>query len=358
MSKQERQSNIELLRILAILGVVVLHYNNPNIGGGIAYATEGGINFYLLYLLESYFVCAVDLFMLISGYFLVEYKSRNIWKVIELIAQVVIFKLATYIVKVILGNAELSIKHIISSLVPTNYFIILYCVVFLVSPFINKLLNELNAKQLKLFVTLIFVLFSVCPTMVDAFGEVTGKEWVGLSTVSMYGSQWGYSAINFMLMYCIGAFIRIRGFDVWDRRKALLTFLGCAMVSFFWSRANDFIGYYIEKSALEYCNPVVIMMAISIFIVFAKTDIGVQKWINSLAKGTLTVYLTHGVLIRHVGIEKFTQQNAAIMLVHVIAVAVGLYLVGYICFLIYDFITKPIWKFIENKIRLPKIEVN
>lgn len=29
----ERQSNIELLRILAILGVVVLHYNNPAIGG-------------------------------------------------------------------------------------------------------------------------------------------------------------------------------------------------------------------------------------------------------------------------------------------------------------------------------------
>ena len=28
-----RQSNIELLRILAIMGVIVLHYNNPLIGG-------------------------------------------------------------------------------------------------------------------------------------------------------------------------------------------------------------------------------------------------------------------------------------------------------------------------------------
>lgn len=32
--KAERQSNIELLRVLAILGVVVLHYNNPVLGGG------------------------------------------------------------------------------------------------------------------------------------------------------------------------------------------------------------------------------------------------------------------------------------------------------------------------------------
>ena len=30
-----RRSNIELLRILAACGVIILHYNNPNIGGSI-----------------------------------------------------------------------------------------------------------------------------------------------------------------------------------------------------------------------------------------------------------------------------------------------------------------------------------
>lgn len=33
MKKKERLSNIELLRILAIMGVIVLHYNNPLAGG-------------------------------------------------------------------------------------------------------------------------------------------------------------------------------------------------------------------------------------------------------------------------------------------------------------------------------------
>lgn len=32
--KIDRESNIELLRILAMLGVIILHYNNPSIGGG------------------------------------------------------------------------------------------------------------------------------------------------------------------------------------------------------------------------------------------------------------------------------------------------------------------------------------
>ncbi len=29
-----RNSNIELLRILLILGIIILHYCNPSIGGG------------------------------------------------------------------------------------------------------------------------------------------------------------------------------------------------------------------------------------------------------------------------------------------------------------------------------------
>lgn len=32
--RRDRESNIELLRILAMLGVIILHYNNPSIGGG------------------------------------------------------------------------------------------------------------------------------------------------------------------------------------------------------------------------------------------------------------------------------------------------------------------------------------
>lgn len=31
--KEQRQSNIELIRILAILGVIIMHYSNPKMGG-------------------------------------------------------------------------------------------------------------------------------------------------------------------------------------------------------------------------------------------------------------------------------------------------------------------------------------
>lgn len=358
VKKAERQSNIEVLRVLAILGVVVLHYNNPMLGGGMTYASEGGVNFYLLYLLESCFVCAVDLFMLISGYFLIESKSRNIWRVIELIVQVVVFNFGIYMLNILIGNNEFSIRQAIKSLIPSNYFVILYCLVFLLSPFINKLMKVLDAKQLNIFMLLLLFLFSVYPTMVDVLGEITGQEIMGLSTIGAYGSQWGYSAVNFMLMYCIGAYLRIESIEKWSRKKALLNFLVCVWISFVWSRANDFIGYFTEKSAYEYCNPIVIFMAISLFIVFAKTDLGVRKWINQLARGTFTVYLTHGFFIRHVGIERFVQGNVFLMLFHIMLVAFGLYLIGYICFVLYDLITRPIWGVVENRIKIAKIEID
>ena len=75
----ERKSNIELLRIFTMIGVIILHYNNPTIGGGITYATKGSANFYILYFLESLFACAVDLFILISGYFMCTNNKRNIF---------------------------------------------------------------------------------------------------------------------------------------------------------------------------------------------------------------------------------------------------------------------------------------
>ena len=85
MSTNERQSNIELLRIFAMLGIVCLHYNNPAIGGGFEYVKYGSINYYSLCFFESMFIGSVDLFIIISAYFLASTKKRNLWRPIQLL---------------------------------------------------------------------------------------------------------------------------------------------------------------------------------------------------------------------------------------------------------------------------------
>lgn len=343
--EKERKSNIELLRILAILGVIVLHYNNAKIGGGMAFVDKGSLNYYILYFLESIFVCAVDLFVLISGYFLANTNRRDAWKVIELITQVILFSIAIYLLRVLIGNTAFSLKGIFACLIPNNYFVVLYSVVFLVSPFINKLMSSLKDNELRCFMIIILVLFSVYPTLVDIFGQITGRQWNGLSPIGMYGSQWGYTIVQFMLMYCIGAYLSLKGTDGYSLDKSLIIFFTCVILTLVFSQID-------ENCAYEYCNPIVISMAVSIFVVFIKINLGYVKWINKLSKGTFSVFLLHGLFLSHIGIKNYVTGNIFFMIGHIVISSVGIYLICWFIYLLYALVTTPIFMELKKKISI------
>lgn len=85
----------------------------------------------------------------------------------------------------------------------------IYCTLYIISPLINIVINRIYEKQLLNRVVLIlFALFSVRPTSVDVLNDVTGKTYDGLSTVGLYGSQHGYTIVNFILLYVISATVK------------------------------------------------------------------------------------------------------------------------------------------------------
>lgn len=357
MPKKERQSNIELLRILAIIGVVVLHYNNPAIGGGMKYAEQGSINFYTLYFLESMFVCGVDLFMLISGYFMCNAKKVNLWKPIELIIQVAVFKEAVYLLRVVMHSTPFSIKSVFTSFIPANYFVILYCCVFMLSPYINRLIGGLSQKNLGGLICIAIMLFAVYPTVVDVLGELRADEFIGLSSVGMYGSQYGYSIVNFILMYLIGAFLRLGKPKLleWKTISLCGVLLIDILLMTVWARVNDVTGFFTERSAWEYCNPLVICEAVILFILFSRVKIGVIKPVNKLAEGVFSVFLLHSLFLPHIQIERFVKENVFIMVGHMILSAFIIYLICWVVHMIYHFIVDYVFKFLSDKIKLPII---
>ena len=52
-----RNTNIEILRILSILGVIILHYNNENMGGALAYTSDLALNKFILLFFECLSIC-------------------------------------------------------------------------------------------------------------------------------------------------------------------------------------------------------------------------------------------------------------------------------------------------------------
>lgn len=51
---KNRNSNIELLRILATLGVIILHYNKVESGKAFLYTADIGLNYQFLLILNYY----------------------------------------------------------------------------------------------------------------------------------------------------------------------------------------------------------------------------------------------------------------------------------------------------------------
>ena len=81
---KNRNSSVELLRIIAILGVVILHYNNAAIGGAFKYVPSPSLKEYYLFFTECLFIAGVNIFYMISAYYLSKSNKRKLSKVVDL----------------------------------------------------------------------------------------------------------------------------------------------------------------------------------------------------------------------------------------------------------------------------------
>lgn len=332
-SLQTRNSSIELLRIIALMGVILLHYNNREAGGGFKYVTDGSINQCYLYLIENMFVCAVDLFIMISAFYLSTTKKRKIIKVVELNLQVIVFRVAGYLISVLIDGEQISLKAIIGNMLPVNYFVILYSVLYILSPYINVLLEKISKQDFKKLVLWLIGLFSIWTSLVDLLENIVGHTFDGLSTVGAYGSQYGYSIVNFVLLYFIGAYIRVNKIQL-KKRTAAILILVLLCVMFFVSLLEHKIG--LAESVWNYNNPLVIVMAALVLLLFMNFNY-CNRGINELAKGAFTCFLFHGYFIGKVHIADFVNQPLYSLILHQVIVAVGLYLLSYVAYKIYHF---------------------
>lgn len=271
-------------------------------------------------------------------------------KAVELLLQVIIFRLFFGLAPAIIHSNCVSLKDFFKLLLPMNYFVILYLAVFVLSPFINTLLLNLSDLAFKRLLSISFVLFSILPTINDTIQFLTEVEMGDLSTIGREGSNYGYSLVNFFLMYLIGAYIR----RLKNEKKKVSSFvfkiLICWSVLFVWGFFGVRAGMDINFS-YSYCNPFVITLAVYLFLLFRNIDIGRNRIINSLAKGSFTVYLTHKNLLPYLQIEKYVNANVILLVGHIFVSVIILYLAGFLAYLIYNFVLNFVEKITPSSIK-------
>ena len=337
-----RHSGVEMLRILAACFVVATHYCSPKIGGALL-VVEGGAKLHLINAIIAVCCCAVNCFVLITGYYTYNSKSeRPFGKPLYLYLQVVIFHFLTYAILLLTGENNLELHTLIALFLPTNYFVSIYIALYFISPLINKLLKCLSKVAFQRTVIALVVLFSLYPSMMDVLREISGNELLGTSTIGLWGSQYGYTIVNFVLLYIIGAYLK--EFEIPEKvnkQKWTQYVVFCIVAVFIWKFVVMHFNEMGESSAFSYLNPFVIFLSVSLFCLFSRMSFQ-SKMVNELAGAAFTCFLFHQSVIKYIGISEYASGSIGVFVLHFTISIICIYILSYIVFKVLNLAVGPL----------------
>lgn len=287
----QRSSNFEILRILLILFVIVLHYNDPGRYGAFSFISNAtAINRFFLYSAESFSICAVNAFLCLSGFFLSRKNEVSTSKIVHLFVILFSYRIFSYLLTSI-PNHTLSLAGLLSCFIPISYYANLYSVVFILSPFLNKVTRNFDNRNYEKFIILLGSLFAVIPTLIDYVFPTflsTSTTLPTVSTISMYGNGRGFTLINFILLYYIGGYIaRI---DIKNRVYPLAVYVFSSLLVLLMMSIN-------RGPAHSYCNIFVVIQAASLVALFKMIKIQ-SNFVNVIAKSVWGVFCIHAFFLR------------------------------------------------------------
>ena len=231
---------------------------------------------------------------------------------------------------------------LVGAMIPNNYFVFLYVTLYLVSPYINLVLDKLSQKQHIVLIGLSLLLFSVWPTVLDLVFAKTGMSFTGMYTTNTGGSQMGYSIVNFVLMYLLGAYLRRYEAKQWKTWQLALALLGCVVALFVWQMVD-------AQTARSYANPIVIATAVLVFCIFRRISLQ-SRVVNALAKGAFTCFLLHDALLPLVGIPRAVTAHPLVMVGHILVSVTAIFLGCWVVWKIYDLVTAPVFRWLGKKL--------
>ena len=267
--KSIRNSNIELLRIVAIFMIIVHHYY---VHGGFEQITTD--NEVFLRIIGGGGKAGIAIFVLITGYFGDKIKPGRI---IKLIRDRWIYSFLITAVLLVFGLTQMSSKLAIHTIAPTltcrhNYFTT-FCMLYLFIPFLNKIVDSFSRRTIESGIVLSVVLFSLFPTIYPDFSNNT------------------YSYILWMmLLFVIGRCLNKYEYNLPWKWILLLSIAGVMICLFI---IEPHISYYQLNRIVSYLYSVpVLVIPICLVMLFSKLSIQ-STVINQLAKSTFAVYIIH-----------------------------------------------------------------
>lgn len=296
---------------------------------------------------------AVPVFFILSGYLSVTSTKQKFGKGFNLyfmtLAYSFIPQVASFGWNLLHGNfviPSLGISQILAS----NYYLYLFCAVYILSPFINKMVASLSKNQYRNLIIFAVLLFSVWSTVINTVASLMGNDSLyGVYFTSRTGTSMGFNVANFLTMYLVGGYLRLHYIKnaQRDRIIALLAILSSTVIT----SIGKLLSTRLSKAFLYYDSIFVVLAAIAVVVLFLNINIPSSKMISLFAINTYGTYLLHGFantcVEKVITIEKVVSRGFAGTLLGILIFVVGVYLLSLVMNMVIQYATKPInniWK--------------
>lgn len=280
----QRNTNLELYRIVVMLLIIAHHYvvnSGLTNADGPIYADPLSWSSIFLLLFGAWGKIGINCFVLISGYFMCK-SHITVKKFLKLLCEVMFYRLVINTILWVTGYAPFTLKEFLKLLLPiTNIgtdFTSAYLLFFLCIPFLNILVDNINERQhIKLLL--------VCSFMYILLGTA--------HAVTMNYVSW------FIVLYFIASYIRLYPKKLftnkrfWGYASGIFLLLSAAsVVACTWLGTK--LGRNVPYAFVTDSNTVLaVLTGISTFMFMNNVEMKYSRWINTVAATTFGVFLIH-----------------------------------------------------------------
>ena len=280
-----RKCNMELLRILAMLMIIGLHFLLHCI---IDNREVTGVYFVFAWILEAFCYQSVNVFVMLTGYFSIGKKKTNFKRLFSILKLTWFYSLGFFVIFLIFTRSIPPIKSILLSILPFMsghyWFITAYIILQLFVPYINLMVDKLSTEQLRRRVCLLVLVFCVVRT-VYPFAD------------DRFISSGGASIPWFITLYLTGYYLQSSKEQISTKLLVLINAV-CVLIPTITKLAYIKILGRVDGSSVFYHHNSLFMYvgAISLLLLFTKLDIRsakVSHVIIQCSSATLGVYIIH-----------------------------------------------------------------
>lgn len=291
--RKPRMANLEMLRCIAMMMVVVLHYLSK--GKLLDVSAEEGFSSTVLtaWLIESFCIVAVNVYMMISGYVLCT-SHFKLSRLLCLWIQLLTYSIGIGLMAAFLGilpAEEWNTHYLLTLLFPISmdhyWFLTAYIYLYLLLPIVGCALRYMGKKQMQVVLGFLFLVFCVVKSILPFRLEMDAK---------------GYDCIWYLCVFLLAAYVRKFGLVFFGKKwRCFILYFVCVLGAFIEIVCLHKVYFatgsmsFILNIAWEYNHIFTLGAALGLFLMFLNINLPERlvKWVNFVSAYTLGVYLLH-----------------------------------------------------------------